>query len=239
MWDVTGKPEYKDHAERWFKVQKRRMKVNSDGACVIWNYWQPAGPWDYKADGTPKHWVGVHPNGGYYDYDVQIIVEACEHSVVFNQEDIVHLIAAAKTSWQENDPSSNVPGFTPLAGMEISVEPAGGTAKAVNACFPNSKTAEPASAGPGALSGTVVSVTWDAKANKGKIVVQPKGAQSAQVTVATDKDTKVQMLRMWPALAPYDTDIQKQFEAIQRPDDWFSEVSVPYYLMLQSKLAGK
>ena len=25
MWDVTGKPEYKDHAERWFKLQKSRM----------------------------------------------------------------------------------------------------------------------------------------------------------------------------------------------------------------------
>ena len=67
MWDVTGKPEYKDHAERWFKVQKSRMKPKSDGTYEIWNYWQPAGPWDYKPDGSTKHWVGVHPNGGYYE----------------------------------------------------------------------------------------------------------------------------------------------------------------------------
>jgi acetyl esterase/lipase len=29
----------------------------------LWNYWEPAGPWDYKPDGrSTKHWVGVHPN---------------------------------------------------------------------------------------------------------------------------------------------------------------------------------
>ena len=239
MWDVTGKPEYKDRAERWFKVQKSRMKLKSDGPCEIWNYWQPAGPWDYKADGAPKHWVGVHPNGGYYDDDTVGIVAAYEHGLVFSKADIACLIATAKASWHENDPSSPVPGFTPVAGMEISVQPASGTAKAINACFPNSKTSGPISAGPGALSGTVVSVAWDAKANKGKIVVQPKNGTAPPVTVATDKNTKVQLLRMWPALAPYDVEIQKDFEATEDPDSWHGLSGVPHYLMLQSELGGK
>ncbi len=136
MWDVTGKAEYRDRAEKWFKVQKSRMTLKSDGTYEIWNYWQPAGPWDYKADGkTPKHWVGVHPNGGYYQVDTDGMVDAYEHGLVFTKADIDRLIDTAKTSWAGGDPAS------PAAGMAVSVQPPGGTAKAVNACFPNSKTA--------------------------------------------------------------------------------------------------
>jgi hypothetical protein len=130
----------------------------------------------------------------------------------------------------DGDPGS------PVAGMKISVQPASGTAKEINACFPNSKTSEPTSAGAGALSGTVVSVEWDAKAGTGKLVVQPKDAEATEVTVATDKNTKVQLLRMWPDLAPYDVEIQKNFEATQRTDNWSGLAIVPYYIMLQSKL---
>ncbi len=233
MWDVTGKPEYKERAEKWFKLMKSRMKPKDDGTYEIWNYWQPAGPWDYKPDGSTKHWVGVHPNGGYYDDDNEGIVDGYEHGLVFTSADIAHLIATAKTSWTGGDPGS------PMAGMEISVQQAGGMAKAVNACVPNSMTSEPVSAGAGALSGTVVSVQWDAKAGKGKIVVQPKDAQAPRVTVNTDKSTKVQVLRLWPALAPFDVDIQKHFEAIAMPNDWFGVSIVPYYLMLQSELDAK
>jgi len=86
------------------------------------------------------------------------------------------------------------------------------------------------------LSGTVVSVEWDAKAGTGKLVVQPKDAEATEVTVATDKNTKVQLLRMWPDLAPYDVEIQKNFEATQRTDNWSGLAIVPYYIMLQSKL---
>ena len=133
------------------------MTLESDGTYKIWNYWEPAGPWDYKPDGrTTKHWVGVHPNGGYYEDDTQGIVDAYEHGLVFTKADIDHLINTAKTSWAGGNPAR------PVAGMAISVQPATGTAKVLNACFPNSKTAEPASAGSGALSGKIVSVEWDA-----------------------------------------------------------------------------
>ena len=149
LWDVTGKAEYKDRAEKWFKLQKSRLTLKSDGTYEIWNYWQPAGPWDYKADGkTPKHWVGVHPNGGYYQVDTAAMVDAYEHGLVFTKADIDRLIETAKSA-------------------------------------------------------------------------------------------KGQAPRMWSALAPYDVDIQKHFEATEKPDGWGGLAAAPYYLMLQAKLAGK
>ncbi len=230
MWDVTGKAEFRERAEKWFKLMKSRMRLKDDGTYEIWNYWQPAGPWDYKADGSPKHWIGVHPHGGYYWVDTRAIVAAYEHGLIFTSEDVAHLVTTAKTSWMDGD------GGNPAAGMEVSVLPASGTAKEIHACFPNSKTSGPASAGAGALSGTVVSVQWDVKTNKGKIAVRPKTAEAA-VTFNTDKSTKVQVLRMWSGLAPFDVEIQKEFEATEQPDSWGGLGEVPYYLMLQSKFA--
>jgi hypothetical protein len=59
------------------------------------------------------------------------------------------------------------------------------------------------------------------------------------VTLDADKDTKVQVLRMWSALAPYDVDIQRNFEATEKPDSWAGLSGASRYLMLQSRLAGK
>jgi len=93
MYDVMRKPVYRERAEKWFRLMKSRMKTRQDGTYFVWNYWDPAGPWDYKTDGSPKHWVGIHPNGGYYGIDVEAIVTAFEHGLVFTKEDIQRLIA--------------------------------------------------------------------------------------------------------------------------------------------------
>jgi len=93
LHDATGKPVYRDHAEKWWRVMKSRMKTREDGKYFVWNYWEPAGPWDYKQDGSPRHWVGVHPNGGYYNIDVEAMVAAFEHGLVFTREDINKLIS--------------------------------------------------------------------------------------------------------------------------------------------------
>ena len=69
------------------------MRTRENGKFLVWNYWDPAGPWDDKSDGSPRHWVGIHPNGGYYQIDVEGIVAAFEHGLVFKQEDIDRLIA--------------------------------------------------------------------------------------------------------------------------------------------------
>jgi hypothetical protein len=76
---------------------KARMSLRQDGKYFVWNYWEPAGPWDYKPDGAPKHWVGVHPNGGYYAIDVEGIVSAFEHDLIFTKADIDRLIATNRT----------------------------------------------------------------------------------------------------------------------------------------------
>jgi hypothetical protein len=123
--------------------------------------------------------------------------------------------------------------------MAISVQPASGTAKVLNACFSNSKAAEPESAGNGALKGKIVSVDWNDAAKMGRLVVQPQDPAAAPATINTDKGTKVQVLRMWSALAPYDTEIQKNFEAVEEPDGWGGLSGASYYLMLQSRLVGK
>ena len=93
MYDVTKKPIYLDRVEKWSRVMRSRMKLRDDGKYFVWDYWDPAGPWDYKADGTTKHWVGVHPNGGYYASDLEAIVAAYEHGLVFTKDDIARLIA--------------------------------------------------------------------------------------------------------------------------------------------------
>jgi hypothetical protein len=93
MYDVTKKPVYRDRAEKWWRQMKSRMKLRESGKYYVWNYWDPGGPWDYKPDGTAKHWIGVHPNGGYYGIDVEGIVNAYEHGLVFTRAEIDRLIA--------------------------------------------------------------------------------------------------------------------------------------------------
>ena len=93
MYDATGKAVYQERAEKWWRLMKSRMRLRENGRYYVWNYWEPAGPWDYKPDGSPKHWVGVHPNGGYYAVDVEGIVAAYEHGLVFTRAEIERLIA--------------------------------------------------------------------------------------------------------------------------------------------------
>ena len=90
--EVTSKPIYRRRAEQWWQTMKSRIHTR-DGKYVVWNYWDPAGPWDYKPDGGAKHWIGVHPNGGYYAIDVEGIAVAHEHGLVFDDADIVRLVA--------------------------------------------------------------------------------------------------------------------------------------------------
>ena len=93
MYAVTKKPVYLERSRKWFRLMRSRMKPSQEGKYFVWNYWEPAGSWDYKPDGSPKHWVGVHPNGGYYNIDIEGIVASFEHGLVFNREDMDRLIA--------------------------------------------------------------------------------------------------------------------------------------------------
>jgi hypothetical protein len=93
LYDVTDKPIYQQRAEQWWRLMKSRMTLRGHGRYYVWNYWDPAGPWDYKPDGSPRHWIGVHANGGYYAADVESMVIAYEHHLVFTRDDIARLIA--------------------------------------------------------------------------------------------------------------------------------------------------
>ena len=42
-----------------------------------------------------------------------------------------------------------------------------------------------------------------------------------------------------PALAPYDVEIQKEYEATENPAGWGGLGGVPHYIMLQSKSGGQ
>jgi hypothetical protein len=101
MSDVTKQPVYLERAKLWFQVMKSRLKTREGGKYFVWNYWDPAGPWDYKADGSTKHWVGVHPNGGYYAIDVEGMVAAFEHGLVFTKEDL-HRLSATNRDFMWN-----------------------------------------------------------------------------------------------------------------------------------------
>jgi hypothetical protein len=93
LHDATGNPVYRTYAQKWWRVMKSRLHTRQGGKYFVWNYWEPAGPWDLKRDGSPRHWVGVHPNGGYYQIDVEAMVAAFEHGLVFTREDLDKLIA--------------------------------------------------------------------------------------------------------------------------------------------------
>lgn len=95
MFDATGDAAYKDRAEAWFRLMKSRMKTSDQDTYAVWNYWEPAGIWDYRRAGVPKHWVGVHPNPGYYAMDVEAMVQAYEHGVIFTGSDILRLARTA------------------------------------------------------------------------------------------------------------------------------------------------
>jgi hypothetical protein len=95
MYDVTNKPIYRERAEKWWRAMKSRMSLRENGKYFVWHYWDVGGPWDFQPNGSLKYgqWVGVHPNGGYYGIDLEGIVAAYEHGLVFTQEDIARLIA--------------------------------------------------------------------------------------------------------------------------------------------------
>jgi hypothetical protein len=95
MADATAKPIYRERAEKWFRLMKSRMKVKNNATYEIWNYWEPAGIWDYKSNSLPKHWIGVHRNAGYYEIDVEAVVAAYKHGLVFDRDDINRLVATA------------------------------------------------------------------------------------------------------------------------------------------------
>ncbi len=272
MWDATGNPEYQLRASKWLTYLKNyRMTLEDewtsglDGAGdLIWNYWEPAGSWDFIANqaqnalydnngiGNTKTWYGLHPNNGYYWIDTQCAVAAFEHGVVFNESDITTLVTDAKTSWTPSSGLGTIQYyFNPsslLPGMSVSAYPASGTVTQVCGCIPNSLTPLASAAWPevvfwnggsypAPLNGTIVSATWNG--STGTIVVKPTSG-GANVTLDTNTSTEVWLLRMWSNFVPYDTQIQQEFEANEDTNpatasSWGATTD-SYFLWLHSSL---
>lgn len=91
--DATNDPLPRARAQSWWQLMRSRMTTRENGKYFVWNYWDPAGPWDFRAGGAPKHWIGVHPNGNYYGIDVDAIANAYQHGLVFQRADLDRLIA--------------------------------------------------------------------------------------------------------------------------------------------------
>ena len=109
MWDVTGKPEYKDHAEKWFKLLKSRMTLKPTAPTKSGTTGSPPDPGITYPTATPSTGSFEHPNAGYYEIDLTGIVNAYEHGIVFTKTDIQHLIdtaLATKRYWTPLAPYS-------------------------------------------------------------------------------------------------------------------------------------
>jgi len=93
MYDATGKPIYRERAEKWWHIMRSRMMLTGEGKYYVWHYWDAAGPWDSKASGSGSTDGRVHPDGEYYAVDVAAITVAYEHGLVFTPTDIERLVA--------------------------------------------------------------------------------------------------------------------------------------------------
>ena len=255
MYDVTGQQQYLTHAQLWFEQMKFRTTVDGDlwngpdsWGYVIWNYWQPNGLWDFCGNaaqtavdnptgstGGLKSGAGfIHPNNGYYQVDSLAMAEAWEHGVGFSYADIANLIAISKGDWWGNN-STYAPYSVLQVGMAVSYKTSNGrnngTATQVNACWPNSLTAAPISAGSGAFTGTITSVSSTRLGVK---------IGTSTVAATLNSSTNFQTLREWNSMAPYNPDIQtyrvNSESASSLGGGWDETWDVAYWLMLQSEL---
>ncbi|MFC1654405.1 hypothetical protein ACFL2F_01260 [Myxococcota bacterium] len=86
LWRVTGDTWYRDRAGAVFN----HWVTNKfdDSGVVNWNYWDPAGAWDYDINGDPLHWVGEEHTCGYKGITSAALVETGRHCLVVTEQDI-------------------------------------------------------------------------------------------------------------------------------------------------------
>ncbi len=261
MYDVTGQQQYLTHAQLWFEQMKFRTTVAGDlwngpdpWGYVIWNYWQPNGIWDVCGNaaqtavdnptgstGGLKNGAGfIHPNNGYYQLDSLAMAEAWEHGVGFSYADMQNLINISLNDWWGADPSAGYLTNTSnsmLVGMAVSYVTSNGknngTITAVNACTPNPMTLAPTSAGSGAFTGTITSLS--------STTLGVKLSSGTTVSAKMNSSTNIQELREWNAIAPYSPSSQAYRIAEESTTSaltggWDETWDVAYWLMLQSEL---
>jgi hypothetical protein len=101
LWQVTGRPEYKDRVMRLFGRAKTMWRYFPDEDRIVWNFWMPHGPYDIEGR-APKSWVGVHPDRpGYQAGEVAMFVEVYDAGLVFDADDLRRMIRT--NLWMYND----------------------------------------------------------------------------------------------------------------------------------------
>jgi len=89
---VTGEEKWRQQAGRIFNFAKSRLNLYDDH--YSWNYWEPFGPWDIRANNPQDFysWINTHPYRNYQLGEVEAFVEAYNHGITFDAEDMKRLV---------------------------------------------------------------------------------------------------------------------------------------------------
>lgn len=90
MWRLTGDDYFREKARRVASFIKSTF-IERKG-YVEWDYWSPAGKWDYRLDGSARHWIGRDHRAGYSAIVADFIGYAFHHAVVFTADDVKKVI---------------------------------------------------------------------------------------------------------------------------------------------------
>lgn len=119
LFHTTGNDEWFRRAVKIGTRFKRTLKLAGDR--YVWNYWDPAGEWDRKPDGSWKHWIGPEEAGSYLSLTVGMAVSLYDHGVVFDRSDIQRFVnTQMKVCWNG---SLDVPVFRTVAGTDAGRPP--------------------------------------------------------------------------------------------------------------------
>lgn len=118
LYRFTKNKNYRDRAEQIFFTMKNHFQYADKH--YYWNYWDPLTAYDIdlKKKDT-RHWVNAHPfRSGYTAREVEQIIDAYHHGIVFTEQDIQRIINTnLQLMWnknKENPEFINSNGFGPL-----------------------------------------------------------------------------------------------------------------------------
>ena len=89
---ITGDEQWRDRAQKIFNFLKSRLNLHDEH--YAWNYRDPFGPWDVRADNPQDYrfWIDTHPYRDYQQGEVAAIVRAYNHGVTFDEQDMRRLV---------------------------------------------------------------------------------------------------------------------------------------------------
>ena len=92
LYRITHKQYYKDKIMRLANRFKHNLKLTDGDQHNWWDYWDPAGPWDYKLDGSTQHWVGREHRSGYSNINMTFFQKCYKAGIVATKTDIERMV---------------------------------------------------------------------------------------------------------------------------------------------------